>query len=227
MSNTSINVNDIVTTGSGSPTESSSRRTGGTSKRVFDIVLSILMLPILLPIIAALYIAVRAEGGPGFFAHTRVGRNGTHFRCWKIRTMVPDAQERLEELLRNDSAAREEWERDRKLRNDPRVTRLGDFLRRSSLDELPQIWNVLCGEMSLIGPRPVTEPELQRYGGEVWAYLAMRPGITGLWQVSGRNDVSYEERVMLDVTYYNGVSLMSDLRILFLTVGVVLGKTGM
>ncbi|MAE91113.1 MULTISPECIES: sugar transferase [Salipiger] len=227
MSNTSTNVNDIVTAGSDRSNDLRSARNGSFTKRAFDIVLSILMLPILLPVIAVLYIAVRAEGGPGFFGHKRVGRNGTQFRCWKIRTMVPDAQERLEELLRNDPAARAEWERDRKLRNDPRVTRLGAFLRRSSLDELPQIWNVLRGEMSLIGPRPVTEPELQRYGGAAWAYLAMRPGITGLWQVSGRNDVSYEERVQLDVAYHNGVSLMGDVRILFLTVGAVLGKTGM
>jgi len=227
MSNTSTNVNDIVTAGSDRSNDLSSARNGSITKRTFDIVLSVLMLPILLPVIAVLYIAVRAEGGPGFFGHKRVGRNGTQFRCWKIRTMVPDAQERLEELLRNDPAARAEWERDRKLRNDPRVTRLGAFLRRSSLDELPQIWNVLRGEMSLIGPRPVTEPELQRYGGAAWHYLALRPRLPGLWQVSGRNDVSYEERVQLDVAYHNSVSLRGDVRILFLTVGAVLGKTGM
>jgi Undecaprenyl-phosphate galactose phosphotransferase WbaP len=199
----------------------------GGAKRVVDLILSVLMLPILLPVIGILYIVVRVDGGPGFFGHRRVGRNGKTFRCWKVRTMVTDAQERLEELLKNDPEARAEWERDRKLRNDPRVTRLGNFLRKTSLDELPQIWNVLKGEMSLIGPRPVTEPELDMYGGKKWAYLAVRPGITGLWQVSGRNDVSYDERVQLDVDYYNGLSFPSDMRILVLTVGAVLGKTGM
>ncbi|MGI3170902.1 sugar transferase [Pseudooceanicola sp. C21-150M6] len=199
----------------------------GFLKRTFDILLSILMLPVLIPVILLLAIAVRLEGGPGFFGHHRVGQGGRLFRCWKIRTMVPDAQARLEALLASDALAREEWARDQKLRNDPRVTRLGNFLRKSSLDELPQIWNVLRGDMSLIGPRPVTEPELVKYGAKKWAYLAMRPGITGLWQVSGRNDVSYDERVQLDVDYHNSMSFAGDLRILVQTVGAVLGKTGM
>lgn len=198
----------------------------GFLKRGLDIALSILMLPILVPIIALLYICVRSEGGPGFFGHRRVGRDGTEFKCWKIRTMVPDAQARLEALLASDPAARAEWMRDHKLRNDPRVTRLGNFLRRSSLDELPQIWNVLRGEMSLIGPRPVTSPELERYGQHRWAYLSLRPGVTGLWQVSGRNDISYRERVQLDVDYYYNLSLGSDLRILAQTAGAVLNRTG-
>ncbi|APZ52870.1 sugar transferase [Salipiger abyssi] len=198
----------------------------GFAKRPFDLFLAALMLPILVPVIALLYVAVRLEGGPGFFGHHRVGRNGQVFRCWKIRTMVPDAKERLEHLLANDPQARAEWESDRKLRNDPRVTRLGAFLRKSSLDELPQIWNVLKGEMSLIGPRPVTAPELERYGGHKWIYQSMRPGITGLWQVSGRNEVSYDERVQLDANYFRELSLVSDVRILLQTVGAVLNRTG-
>lgn len=195
-------------------------------KRLFDIFLSILLLPILLPIIAILYIVVRSDGGPGFFGHSRVGRNGRMFKCWKVRTMVVDAQERLDALLASDAEARVEWDRDRKLRNDPRVTRVGNFLRKSSLDELPQIFNVLKGEMSLVGPRPITEAELERYGAQQAVYLAMRPGVTGLWQVSGRNEVTYNERVSMDSTYYNSVSLGTDLRILAKTADAVLSKTG-
>ncbi|WP_299684353.1 sugar transferase [uncultured Tateyamaria sp.] len=195
-------------------------------KRLFDVILSVILLPILLPIIAVLYIVVRSDGGPGFFGHSRVGRNGRSFKCWKVRTMVTDAQERLDALLESDPNARAEWDRDRKLRNDPRVTRIGNFLRKSSLDELPQIFNVLKGEMSLVGPRPVTESELERYGTQQGVYLAMRPGVTGLWQVSGRNEVTYGERVSMDSTYYNSVSLGTDLRILAKTADAVLSKTG-
>ncbi|AJE47784.1 sugar transferase [Celeribacter indicus] len=188
--------------------------------------MSLLLLPILAPVIAALYLAARLEGGPGFFGHARVGRDGRSFTCWKIRTMVVDAQERLDHLLSSDPVARAEWERDRKLRNDPRITPLGDFLRKTSLDELPQIWNVLRGEMSLIGPRPVTESELERYGAQAWVYIALRPGVTGLWQVSGRNDVSYAERVRMDAVYFHGLSFGTDLRILARTAGAVLCRTG-
>lgn len=195
-------------------------------KRPVDIGLALLLLPIIVFIVAAFYIPVRREGGPAFFGHPRVGRDGVIFRCWKIRTMVPDAQARLEELLASDPVARAEWERDRKLRNDPRITRLGGFLRRTSIDELPQIWNVLRGEMSLIGPRPVTADELVRYEPHSSAYLAMRPGVTGLWQVSGRNDLSYCERVQLDVSYFQNLSLGTDMRILARTAQAVLRRTG-
>lgn len=198
----------------------------GSMKRLFDVVLSLLLLPMIVPIVAILYVLVRRDGGAGFFGHARVGKDGKVFKCWKIRSMVPDAQERLEHLLATDPAARAEWERDRKLRNDPRVTRFGNFLRKSSLDELPQIWNVLRGEMSLIGPRPVTASELDRYGAQAWVYEALRPGVTGLWQVSGRNDVSYDERVQMDARYYKGLSFTSDLGILARTASAVLGRTG-
>jgi len=197
-----------------------------SSKRVFDLVFSLLILPIVGTVICLLYIAVRLEGGAGFFGHTRIGRGRQEFRCWKLRTMVPDAKERLEELLANDPAARAEWERDQKLRNDPRVTKLGNFLRKTSLDELPQIWNVLKGEMSLVGPRPVTAPELTRYGASQHMYSAMRPGISGPWQVSGRNDLSYAERIALDELYFLEFSFIGDLKILVQTVGVILKKTG-
>ncbi|MEL7280466.1 MAG: sugar transferase [Pseudomonadota bacterium] len=197
-----------------------------TGKRPLDVFLSVMLLPILLPIIAVLGIALRFSGGPAFFGHTRVGKDGRTFKCWKLRTMVMDAEERLQELLERDPAARTEWERDRKLRDDPRVTPLGSFLRRTSLDELPQIFNVLKGDMSLVGPRPVTTDELERYGSHKQAYLAMRPGVTGLWQVSGRNDVSYPERVAMDNNYYHAVSLTTDMRILVKTTSVVLRRTG-
>ncbi|WP_254869874.1 sugar transferase [Celeribacter sp. HF31] len=198
----------------------------GAMKRLFDIVLSLLLLPMIAPLVLLLCLMVCRDGGPGFFGHARVGKGGKTFKCWKIRTMVTDSQERLEALLKSDPAARAEWEQDRKLRNDPRVTPLGNFLRKSSLDELPQLWNVLKGEMSLIGPRPVTEPELVMYGKDAAIYEALRPGVTGLWQVSGRNDVSYKERVELDVRYHNKMSFMLDMEILFRTAKSVVSRTG-
>lgn len=196
-------------------------------KRLVDISISIMILPILVPIIAVLYVFVRASGGPGFFGHQRIGKDGRVFRCWKLRTMVPNAEDRLQALLDRDREARAEWQQDRKLRDDPRITKFGKFLRKSSLDELPQILNVLKGEMSLIGPRPVTSDELEKYGSHRYIYLVMRPGVTGLWQVSGRNEVSYEERVLLDRRYFEEMSLRLDISILFRTAGAVLARTGM
>ncbi|MGC8201498.1 sugar transferase [Aliiroseovarius sp. PTFE2010] len=195
-------------------------------KRVADIVLALLALPFVTPVIAVFWALTRRDGAPGFFGHVRVGRNGKAFRCWKIRTMVPDAQARLAIHLATNPAAAAEWERDFKLRNDPRVTGLGAFLRRTSLDELPQIWNVLRGEMSFVGPRPVVEDELSRYGANRWAYLSMKPGITGLWQVSGRNDVSYDERISMDISYMQRCSPFFDLWLIVRTAGAILGATG-
>jgi lipopolysaccharide/colanic/teichoic acid biosynthesis glycosyltransferase len=152
--------------------------------------------------------------------------DGKAFKCWKIRTMVHDAETRLRAHLKADPEAAAEWDRDRKLTNDPRITRLGQFLRRTSLDELPQIWNVLRGEMSFVGPRPIVRSELQKYGSFRGAYKTMKPGITGLWQVSGRNDVSYDERVKMDVEYMNNVSFLLDVQIILGTAGAVLSRTG-
>lgn len=208
------------------PADTDTNRYRGMSKRLFDLIVCMVLLPIIAPFIALIYALVRLDGGPGFFKHTRVGRGGKVFECWKIRTMVTDAQNQLETLLAHDPNARAEWNRDHKLRDDPRITKIGAFLRKSSLDELPQILNVLRGEMSLIGPRPITAEELERYGARKWAYLALRPGVTGLWQVSGRNDLSYNERVDLDVSYFKRLSLGTDVAILFRTVGAVLSKTG-
>ena len=196
------------------------------AKRLFDICFALLILPIVAPIIAVLYVIVSRDGGPGFFGHKRVGYNGKSFRCWKIRTMVVDAETKLKHYLEQNPAARAEWARDHKLTNDPRITPLGNFLRKSSLDELPQIWNVLKGEMSFVGPRPVVRAEMLKYTGFRTAYLTVKPGITGLWQVSGRNDVSYDERVRMDAEYLNNVSFTGDLSIILKTAGSVLSRTG-
>jgi lipopolysaccharide/colanic/teichoic acid biosynthesis glycosyltransferase len=195
-------------------------------KRVFDVALALLLGLMIAPIILGLWAATRADGGPGFFGHHRVGRDGRTFRCWKLRTMVVDAEERLSKHLSAHPEAAEEWNRNFKLRNDPRITPLGRFLRESSLDELPQLWNVLRGEMSFVGPRPVIEAELELYGSAAATCFSVRPGVTGLWQVSGRNDVDYASRVRLDLSYVSRISLARDLRIMASTVTAVLRRTG-
>jgi len=199
---------------------------GDFGKRAFDIGMAVLALPAVVPVVTVLWLVVRKRNAPGFFAQERVGRGGKTFRCWKLRTMEPDADARLSRHLAQDPDAAEEWARDRKLRDDPRVTAFGRLLRKTSLDELPQIWNVLRGEMSFVGPRPVVPEEMPLYGRSAWAYLKGRPGITGLWQISGRNDVSYDRRVALDVEYRQRESLGTDIRIVLATVTAVLGATG-
>jgi exopolysaccharide production protein ExoY len=166
----------------------------------------------------------RDDGTPVFFGHYRVGRNGELFRCLKFRTMAVDAENVLRRLLEEDARARAEWERDHKLHDDPRITRFGRFLRRTSLDELPQLFNVLRGEMNLVGPRPVVVKELRRYGHAKFHYLSVRPGMTGLWQVSGRNRTSYEDRVRLDRRYVEQQSIWLDCVILARTIPVVVFK---
>lgn len=198
----------------------------GAPKRAFDIVVSLILLPAFLVAIALLYIPTRLDGGPGFFGHLRIGKDGRMFRCWKLRTMVPNAEGRLNQYLDENPEAAREWAESFKLRHDPRVTRLGRIMRATSLDELPQIWNVLAGDMSLVGPRPVTVKELENYGDKVGAYKALRPGVTGVWQVSGRNDVSYEGRVRMDARYGATASLWGDVRIILKTAVVMLRKTG-
>lgn len=168
----------------------------------------------------------RRDGAPIFFAHYRVGFDGKLFRCLKFRTMYRDAEQMLADLLRDNPDARAEWARDQKLTNDPRITPVGNFLRRTSLDELPQLFNVLRGEMNLVGPRPITVAELTRYGRVRWHYLSVRPGLTGLWQVSGRNNTTYEERVALDRRYVEQHSIWLDFRILFKTIKVVVARDG-
>jgi exopolysaccharide production protein ExoY len=197
------------------------------AKRALDIIGAGVGLVLLAPFFLIVALLVRADGGPAFFAHQRVGRGGKLFGCLKFRSMVIDSQARLEALLANDPAARAEWEATRKLKNDPRITRIGSFLRSTSLDELPQLINVLRGEMSLVGPRPVQEAEIDRYYGASAAhYMAVRPGITGLWQVSGRSETSYESRVALDVSYVSRPSLLADFSILLRTPVAVLSRRG-
>jgi exopolysaccharide production protein ExoY len=197
------------------------------AKRAMDIAIAGAALLVALPFFLVVGALVRADGGPAFYAHPRVGRGGKIFGCLKFRSMVIDSQARLEALLASDPAARAEWEATRKLKNDPRITRVGRFLRATSLDELPQLLNVLKGEMSIVGPRPVTQSELDSYYGAAAAhYLMVRPGITGLWQVSGRSETSYDQRVALDVAYVSQASLLADIRILLKTPAAVLSRRG-
>lgn len=195
-------------------------------KRVFDIAASLVLLGVLAPLFIWIAMRIRLSGTPTFFSHSRVGRNNRIFSCYKFRTMVPDSDQILQRLLETDPTARADWDREFKLKNDPRVTSIGQFLRETSLDELPQIWNVLKGDMSLVGPRPVVPEELRRYGNDRSFYLQVRPGITGLWQISGRNDVGYSYRVSLDTWYVRNWSLWYDLAILMKTVSVVVGRKG-
>jgi exopolysaccharide production protein ExoY len=198
------------------------------TKRALDVLGAIVLAVVFSPLILAIVMValMRREGGSIIYKHRRIGRDGRAFECLKFRTMVPNADQVLRELLERDPAIKAEWVRDHKLRCDPRVTRLGRFLRRTSLDELPQLWNVLLGEMSLVGPRPVVKEELLRYGRNVRTYLSAKPGITGLWQVKGRNDTDYRRRVVLDTYYVRNQNLLLDLYILVKTTRVVLGGSG-
>ena len=191
-------------------------------KRAFDVSVVAVSAPLWGPLVLALAGLVRLTSkGAAFYGHERVGRGGRTITCLKLRTMVRDADCRLAAILESDPELAEEFARTFKLRNDPRVTRIGRFLRKTSLDELPQLINVLKGEMSLVGPRPITGGEIRRYGQYMPIVLSARPGMTGLWQVSGRNDVSYATRVALDVQYAFGQSLGKDLSILVRTLGRV------
>ncbi len=196
------------------------------TKRLFDLSSAAFLLLVLSPLMLIIALALKLEGGPVLFAHTRVGKNGKAFRCFKFRSMVPNAEDKLQKLFQHNPALKAEWDKEHKLKDDPRISKLGAFLRRNSLDELPQLLNVLKSEMSLVGPRPIVREELQKYGIEKSYYLMVRPGMTGLWQVSGRNDVDYETRVYLDAWYVKNWSLWYDLAILFKTIKVVLWRNG-
>ena len=188
---------------------------------------ALLLLLLFAPLMAVIALLVwRRDGAPVLFGHYRIGQHGRPFRCLKFRSMYLDSEAMLRELLERDPAARAEWERDHKLSDDPRITPIGHFLRRTSLDELPQLFNVLRGEMSLVGPRPITLAELPRYGQVRWHYLSVRPGMTGLWQVSGRNDTTYDERVELDREFVERHSLRLRLSILLRTLRVVIRGSG-
>ncbi len=196
-------------------------------KRCFDITASLLLLPFLFLLMVVIGLVIKLESpGPVIYSHYRIGKGGKRFRCYKFRTMQRDAEERLQEILEQDDQARQQWEQYWKIINDPRVTRVGRFLRRTSLDELPQILNVLKGEMSLIGPRPYLLREKEALGDKLEIITSVNPGITGLWQVSGRNDTTYQYRIKLDTWYIMNWSLWLDIFILVKTIGVVIGMKG-
>ncbi len=197
-------------------------------KRVFDITVSVMLFPFILLAVTVLSILIKIDSkGPVFYSHKRVGKNGKTIDVYKFRSMHKDADDRLKRILKNDEDAKKEWGTYFKLKNDPRITKAGNFLRKTSLDELPQIFNVFKGDMSLVGPRPVLKKEIDEYYREnSQYYLMVKPGITGLWQVSGRNDTSYDFRVKLDTWYVLNWSLWLDVIILFKTVKVVIKKEG-
>ena len=195
--------------------------------RIADVTISLLALIVLLPLILLIAATVLViDPGPVLFRHKRIGRDARPFFCLKFRSMVVDAQARLDHLLQTDPDARMRWERDHKLADDPRITRIGKFLRASSLDELPQLINVLCGEMSLVGPRPIVESEVSRYGRYISDYYSATPGVTGLWQISGRSNTTYRRRVALDVAFARSQSVSLYFRILFMTVPAVVFARG-
>ncbi len=199
------------------------RAANGRSKRVFDMLVAAVALVFFAPAFLTIALLIKlTDPGPVLFKHTRVGRRGKRFDCLKFRTMKTDSEERLAHILLTDPQAAAEWEAGQKLRNDPRVTWFGTFLRKSSLDELPQLFNVLRGEMSLVGPRPVTRAELNRYGKDRRYYLLVRPGITGLWQVSGRSSTGYEKRISLDREYLEEWSWLGEIWIILMTIPAVL-----
>ncbi len=195
-------------------------------KRVIDVVGSALLLVCLSPLLLVLSALVAISGRPIFFSQQRIGKGGRRFQCFKFRTMVPQAEDVLVQLLESDPVLNEEWMRTRKLKVDPRITRIGAFLRRTSLDELPQLLNVLKGDMSLVGPRPIVRYELDLYARAASWYLSARPGMTGLWQISGRSDVGYRRRIALDTYYVRNQSLLLDTVILFRTIRVVMRGSG-
>jgi exopolysaccharide production protein ExoY len=196
-------------------------------KRAFDVAFAVVFLFVAFPFMAVLAVALKIDSpGTLFFMQQRVGRHGRPFKCIKFRTMHMDADRRLSEILATSPEARREWEADHKLRNDPRVSRLGGLVRKLSLDELPQLINILRGEMSVVGPRPIVRNEVPKYGVFFANYCSVKPGLTGLWQVSGRNDVTYDERVQMDVEYSKRASLMLDISVVFRTLPAVVFARG-
>jgi len=196
------------------------------AKRAFDIVGAVSLALLFSPLILAIITLIRIEGQPVLFWHRRIGRNGRPFHCVKFRTMVRDAEHVLRHLLNEHPELRDEWTKNFKLRNDPRITMTGRLLRLTSLDELPQLWNVLRGEMSLVGPRPIVRAELLRYGRNASRYLAVKPGLTGLWQIKGRGDTTYRRRVAMDKFYVQNQSVLLDIYILAATPAAVLRRNG-
>ncbi|MBL3703961.1 sugar transferase [Sulfitobacter sp. BDSS02] len=219
-----LDPHDPTNLGRVEPQPSSSNLYRSFGKRLLDILLVGCSLPFVLPVILIMAALVALDGHNPFYFQLRVGKNGRHFSIFKIRTMVPNAEEHLKEYLARNLEARQEWRINQKLRNDPRITPIGKFLRNSSLDELPQLLNVLKGDMSLIGPRPMMLAQATLYPGQ--AYYHLRPGISGSWQVSDRNATSFAARATYDNDYHQKVSLWGDIKIIARTVVVVLRRTG-
>jgi Undecaprenyl-phosphate galactose phosphotransferase WbaP len=196
-------------------------------KRFVDLALILIFLPFLLPLFGLIILAIRLDSpGPIFYTQRRIGYMGKEFRMWKFRSMVQNAETVLENCLAENPSLRGEWEKNFKLKSDPRITRVGNFLRRTSLDELPQMWNVMCREMSLIGPRPIVADEIPLYQDDFEIYKQVLPGMTGMWQISGRNNLSYEERVSLDVYYVQNWSIWLDIHILMHTFIIAIQAKG-
>ena len=196
-------------------------------KRIFDLVLGLLLLPFIAPALLLLIVLIKIESkGPAIFKSERIGLGGKGFYIFKLRTMCVNAEEKLAEVLRQNESLRCEWEENQKLKNDPRVTRVGKIIRKLSLDELPQIFNILKGEMSFVGPRPIVQNEVARYGRHFGKYKSVLPGVTGLWQINGRNDTQYEERIALDVKYTHELNFNLDLKIIGKTIPVALLRKG-
>ncbi|PHR94187.1 MAG: hypothetical protein COA69_00900 [Robiginitomaculum sp.] len=196
-------------------------------KRIFDLVFATSMLLMLAPLMVVIACLIRfQDGGKSVYSQDRIGGNGKVFKCLKFRSMIINSKEVLEELLATDPVAAADWEKNQKLKHDPRVTHLGAFIRKTSLDELPQLWNIIRGEMSLVGPRPIVENEVKKYGEFFDYYKSVKPGITGLWQVSGRSGTTYDERVQFDVTYAKTTSFWTDIKIVLGTVPAVLFSKG-
>jgi len=197
------------------------------AKRIIDLTLCALLIPVIVPVIAIVYSLIAVESGfPVFYSQQRLGHGAKSFRIWKFRTMVRNAPEVLEQTLARNVQLRDEWNQNQKLRNDPRITAIGKFLRKTSLDELPQFWNVVRGDMSLVGPRPIVECEIAKYKEAYGAYTKTTPGVTGLWQVSGRNHTTYSERVAYDTFYVRNWSVWMDLYLLARTVKVIVTGAG-
>lgn len=196
-------------------------------KRILDILLVLLSIPVLLPVIALISaLVILSSPGPVFYSHRRIRQNGAFFSMWKFRTMCVNSAEVLEDYLTSQPKARAEWSRTHKLKRDPRITAVGRFLRRYSMDELPQVWNVLRGQMTLVGPRPIVAAEVEKYGEGFYHYCRVKPGLTGLWQVSGRSELTYPQRVALDCAYVEHWSLRRDVVILLRTFSSVANKDG-
>lgn len=212
------------------PARSAARRPGlyaRYGKRLFDMAMVLMATPIALPLVMILWLLIRRDGGSGFFCQPRVGLNGRIFNCWKLRSMAVDAEDRLRRMCESDPEVAREWHEHQKLANDPRITRIGQFLRKTSLDEIPQLWNIFRGEMSVVGPRPFLPSQQELYvGAGGRAYFDMRPGVTGAWQVEGRSATRFVDRVHFDDSYHDTISLRRDLGLILRTVTVVLRMTG-